>query len=74
MGPGQVGADGGSVVRHVEEVGEVEVGSVHLLCMGGGLVLRSHLRLGAAEVMTAVLIALSVSGVPGASVQQLAMR
>ena len=55
MGPGQVGANGVSAARLVEEVGGAEIGNVHLLCMGGGLVLGSHLRLVAAEIMGAVV-------------------
>ena len=55
MVPGQVGANGGSAARHVEEVGGGEIESVHLLCMRGGLVMGNHLRLVAAEMMDAVV-------------------
>ena len=58
MAPGQIGANGESAARLVEEVGELEIGNVHLLCMGGGLAVGSHLRLVAAEKITAVLTAL----------------
>ena len=58
MGHGQVGADGVSAARLVEEVGGAEIVSVHLLCMGGGLVVGIHLRLVAAEILTVVLTAL----------------
>ena len=58
MGPGQVGANGGSAARLVEEDGGGEIGSVQLPCMGGGLVVGNHLRLVAAEMMAAVLTAL----------------
>ena len=55
MGPGQVGANGGSAARLVEEVGGREIGNVHLLCMGGGLVVGRHLRLVAAEIPAALV-------------------
>ena len=55
MGPGQVGADGGSVARHVEKVGGGEIESVHLLCMGAGLVLGKPLRLIAAGTVAATV-------------------
>ena len=55
MGPGQVGANGGSAARPVEEDGGGEIESVHLHCMGGGLVMGRHLRLVAAEIMAAVV-------------------
>ena len=54
MGPGQVGANGESAARPVEEDGGREIGNVHLLCMGDSLVVESHMRLGAAEIMAAV--------------------
>ena len=74
MVPGQVGANGVSAARPVEEVGEGEIVSVHLHCLVDSHVMGSHMTLVAAEIMAAVLTALLVSGVPGASVQQLAMR
>ena len=43
MGPGQVGAHGASAARPVEGVIGPEIGSVLLLCMGGGLVVGRHL-------------------------------
>ena len=55
MGPGQVGADGGSAARHVEQVGGGEIGSVHLLCMGGGPVAGMPLRLIAAGTVAATV-------------------
>ena len=55
MAPGQVGANGGSVARLVEEAGGQEIGIAHLLCMGGGLVVERHLRLVAAEITAAVV-------------------
>ena len=55
MGPGQVGANGGSAARPAEEVGGEEIESVHLLCMGGGLAMGRHLRLVAAEIISAVV-------------------
>ena len=68
MVPGQVGVNGGNAVRLVVEAGGREIDNVHLLCMVGGVVMGSHLILVAAEIMAAVLTALRVSGVPGASV------
>ena len=58
MGLGQVGVDGVSAVRHVEKAGGGEIVIVHPLCMGGGLAVENHLRLVAAEIMSAVLTAL----------------
>ena len=55
MVPGQIGANGVSAVRLVEEDGGREIGSVQLLCMGGGLVLGRHLRLVAAERTAAMV-------------------
>ena len=55
MVPGQVGANGGSAARPVEEVGGREIGSVHLLCMEGGLVMGRLLRLVTAEIMAAMV-------------------
>ena len=55
MGPGQVGATGVSAARLVEEAGGGEIGSVHLHCMGAGLVMGNHLRLVTAEIMAAVV-------------------
>ena len=51
MGPGQVGANGGSAARPVVGGGELETGCVHLLCMGGDLVVGRRLRLVTAEMM-----------------------
>ena len=55
MGPGQVGVNGGSAARLVEEVGERETVIVHPLCMGGGLAVGSHWRLVAAEITAALV-------------------
>ena len=52
---GQIGVDGVSAVRLVEEAGEREIGSVHLLCMGGGPVLGKLLRLIAAGTVAATV-------------------
>ena len=51
MDPGQVGANGESAAKPVEEVGGGEIGNVHLLCMGGDLVVGRRLRLVTAEMM-----------------------
>ena len=55
MVPGQVGADGGSAARAVEEVGERETGNVQHLYVGGGLVVGRHFILVTVEMM-AVLV------------------
>ena len=55
MVPGQVGVDGESAARPVEEVGGQETGSVHLLCREGGLVVGRHLTLVTAEIMIAMV-------------------
>ena len=55
MVPGQVGANGVSAARPVEKAGGGEIGSVHLLCMGDGLVMGRLLRLVTAEIMAAMV-------------------
>ena len=55
MVPGQGGAYGGSVARHVGEVIGRENGSVLLLCMGGGLAVGRHMRVLGAGMRTAVV-------------------
>ena len=55
MGPGRVGADGGCVAIHVEQVGGGETGSVHLLCMGGGPAVGKPLRLIGAGIVAATV-------------------
>ena len=55
MGHGQVGVDGVSAARLVEEAGGGEIGSVHLHYMEGGHAMGRLLRLVAAEIMAAVV-------------------
>ena len=55
MDPGPVGAHGESAARPVEEVGELEIEFVLLLCMEGGLVVGNHMTSVAAEIMVAVV-------------------
>ena len=45
----------GNAARLVEEVGGGEIGSAHLHCMGGGIVVGRHLRLVAARIMAVVV-------------------
>ena len=55
MGPGQVGAHGASAARPVEGVTGREIEHVHLLCMGGDLVVGRHLMVLGVEMITAAV-------------------